>query len=69
MATPLARPTEVALCPGDVILFYSDGMTEAVGPEGDMFGADFDSQKELIENFFNEPAVPYEIKDFPDEDR
>lgn len=34
------EPMEVALGPGDVILFYSDGMTEATDPDGRMFETD-----------------------------
>lgn len=32
--------TEVALAPGDLVLLYSDGLTEALGPGGARFGVD-----------------------------
>jgi sigma-B regulation protein RsbU (phosphoserine phosphatase) len=31
---------QVQLPPGSRLLFYSDGITEATGPEGDEYGAD-----------------------------
>jgi anti-sigma regulatory factor (Ser/Thr protein kinase) len=37
LATPLTE-AEVVLRPGDVILFYTDGITEAANAEGELFG-------------------------------
>jgi PAS domain S-box-containing protein len=37
LVTPLTE-AEIVLRPGDVILFYTDGITEAVNAEGELFG-------------------------------
>ncbi|MGQ9614062.1 PP2C family protein-serine/threonine phosphatase [Chloroflexus sp.] len=35
---PYFVPGEIVLDPGDILLFYTDGITEAMNPQRDLFG-------------------------------
>ena len=46
---------EITLKPGDMVLFYSDGIAEAHSPTGDMFG--FPRMHALMENYPGDPDL------------
>ena len=66
------RELQVSVSPGDVFLFYSDGITEATSPQGEMFGEP--RLAEILREHNSEEAqalvdrIVAEVKDFAGEE-
>ena len=46
---------EIVLGPGDLLLLYTDGITEAANPKGDEFG--LDRLQAVVQKYAQEPLV------------
>ncbi len=46
---------DIAVCPGDRLLLYSDGVTECMSPKGELFG-----EERLLEYLFHASCEPLE---------